>query len=88
MIYIKAPIILDIIDTIKHIQNPQTVGTNIESRVHFSLPLSFLIVRQVVEHGQCIKENNITHIAVSDVQPLDTKISFKVDKLSYPIKLP
>lgn len=53
------------------------VGINIAKRVHLRLPVSFLIVRQVVEQGQCIKEKKIVQMAVSDVQPLSTSNCFK-----------
>ena len=41
-----------------------------ETAVHLRLPVSFFIVRQVVEQGQCISENSITLTAVIHVQPL------------------
>ena len=34
------------------------------SNVHFKLPVSFFMVISVVEHGQCINEKIIMHIAV------------------------
>ena len=49
-----------------------TVGTAKETAVHFRLCVSLWIVRQVVEQGQCIKENSMVQIAVSQVQPLST----------------
>ena len=49
---------------------PQAVGTAIENSVHFALRVSRAIVKTVVEHGQCISENNIVLSAVSHVQPL------------------
>ena len=56
----------------KHSMSPHTVGMIAAAAVHFQLPLSFFIVRQVVEQGQCIRENTITHRAVTQVQPLST----------------
>ena len=50
--------------TVAHIIIPMAVGIMNDKNVHFKLPVSFLIVRQVVPHGKCIKENSITHIAV------------------------
>ena len=61
---------------IKHRVKPQMVGINIDNIVHFKLPVSFLIVRQVVEHGQCISEKIIVQIAVVIVQPLSTSNCF------------
>ena len=51
--------------TRKHKPMPITVGIAAAASVHFMLPDSFLIVISVVEHGQCIKENSITLIAVT-----------------------
>jgi len=67
---------------------PITVGTIKEIAVHFMLCVSFLIVRNVVEHGQCINENNIVLIAVIQVHPLLTNNSFNSVKLSNSIILP
>ena len=36
------------------------VGKNIDTNVHFKLPVSFFIVRQVVPQGKCIREKIIT----------------------------
>ena len=58
--------------TRKQTNIPIIVGTAKEIAVHFKLFVSFPMVIQVVEHGQCIKENSIVHIAVSQVQPLLT----------------
>lgn len=52
----------------KHAISPQRVGIRKDSKVHFQLPLSFLIVNKVVEQGQCIRENNIIDPAVIHVQ--------------------
>ena len=46
---------------IKHNPNPVTVGSKNPMAVHFQLFVSFLIERQVVEQGQCTKENTMTH---------------------------
>ncbi len=39
-------------DTAQHRIKPHRVGRSIEKAVHFQLPVSFFIVRQVVEHGK------------------------------------
>ena len=57
----------------KQMRIPQTVGIKKERRVHFRLPVSFLIVRQVVAQGQCIRENKIVLTAVIQVQPFAVK---------------
>lgn len=38
--------------TTKHIASPTAVGRATERSAHLRLPVSFLIVMQVVEHGQ------------------------------------
>ena len=38
--------------TVIHKKTPKTVGSRMESAVHFHEPVSFLIVRTVVEQGQ------------------------------------
>ena len=48
---------------------PVIVGNIVASAVHFQLPVSFLIVSIVVEHGQCSMENIIVLMAVTHVQP-------------------
>ena len=50
------------------------MGIKKPRRVHFRLPVSFLMERRVVEQGQCIREKVMVHRAVSPVQPLSTKI--------------
>ena len=52
------------------------------AKVHFELPVSFLMVNNVVEQGQCRRENNITFMAVNAVQPLDISICLKDSMLS------
>ena len=52
---------------------PVTVGRRRHRAVHFKLPVSFLMVRSVVEQGQCIREKSIVLMAVIQVQPLLTK---------------
>lgn len=54
---------------IKHIIMPAVVGIIMDRAVHFQLPVSFLMVKQLVEQGQCIRENIIIQAAVSQVQP-------------------
>ena len=72
----------------KHTIIPHKVGTNIEINVHLFDLVSFFIVRQVVEHGQCIKENNITEIAVVIVHPLSINKFFNSLKLLKSVKFP
>lgn len=64
----------------KHMTNPVTVGTSQDIAVHFMLCVSFRMVRQVVEQGQCIRENSMVLTAVIQVQPLATRRSFKTDR--------
>ena len=48
---------------------PIAVGKAAARKAYFRLPVSFFIVISVVEQGQCISENKITHSAVARVQP-------------------
>ena len=61
---------------------PVTVGSAAARAVHFKLPVSFLMVRSVVEQGQCIREKSIVLMAVIQVQPLLTKSSLICERLS------
>jgi len=54
---------------------PNSVGRRKAIIVHFMLPLSFFTVISVVEQGQCISENSITHTAVMEVHPCDVSNS-------------
>ena len=49
---------------------PHIVGIAMDKSVHFKLPVSFFIVRQVVEQGKCIIVIIIMQTAVVVVQPL------------------
>ena len=71
-----------------HNSIPQTVGNKIDIIIHFQELVSFFIVKQVVEHGQCITEKIITDIAVAQVHPLSINKSFKTFKLLISVKLP
>lgn len=64
-----------------HIIIPHIVGSTIEIKVHFLLLVSFNIVKQVVEQGQCIREKIIVQMAVFIVQP------FKINTFFISIKL-
>lgn len=50
-----------------------SVGTIKESRVHLMLLVSANIVFNVVAHGKCKSENNITFTAVKMFQPLSLR---------------
>ena len=52
---------------------PINVGSNIEVNVHFRLPVSFFIVRQVVDQGKCNTVIIIIQTAVVIVQPFAEK---------------
>lgn len=60
------------VDTKKQHIIPHTVGNTTETAAHFRLPVSFFMVKHVVEHGQCIRENSTVQIAVVIVQPFAT----------------
>ena len=72
----------------KQIVKPQIVGIIKERAVHLELLHSFFIVKQVVEQGQCIRQNNEVQRAVNQVQPLLTNRVFNSVKFSYSAKLP
>lgn len=55
---------------------PIAVGIITASAVHFQLFVSFFMVSNVVEQGQCIRENNMVLTAVIQVQPWLTNNSF------------
>ena len=74
--------------TKKQTSIPTTVGTANETAVHLKLLVSFAIVIQVVEHGQCIRENNIVHTAVNQVHPLSTKSVCNCVKSLISVRLP
>lgn len=55
---------------------PAIVGIKTAAKVHFQLFVSFFIVIQVVEQGQCIRENKSKFTAVIQVHPFWIKICF------------
>ena len=67
---------------------PQIVGIIKDITVHLKLLHSFFIVKQVVEQGQCIRQNSEVQSAVNQVQPLLTNRVFNSVKFSYSTKLP
>ena len=66
--------------TIPQQRIPKIVGKAIDNNVHFKLPVSLWIVRQVVEHGQWNNENKIKHNAVFAVQPFAIKSAAKSER--------
>ena len=52
-----------------HAAMPAAVGTRMERSIHLRLPVSLRMVRQVVAQGQCISENSMVLIAVTQVHP-------------------
>ena len=73
---------------IAQIKSPILVGMIIASKVHFTLFVSFLIVRQVVEHGKCMREKITVQTAVIIVQPLSVNSALKSARLSSSISEP
>jgi hypothetical protein len=73
---------------IKQHITPIAVGNNAEIIIHFTLPVSFLIVSNVVPQGKWNNEKTIVQTAVTKVQPLFTKIIFNASKLSYSTNIP
>ena len=66
---------------IKHVTNAMLVVNRMVNKVHLKPPASFLMVRHVVEHGKCNKENNMVQMAVVMVQPFSTNICFNSVRL-------
>ena len=64
------------------------VGISAARAVHRRLPVSFQMVRQVVEHGQCARENSAMHTAVSPVQPLSVSSCPRPARLSHSVRVP
>lgn len=52
---------------------PQAVGMKKARAIHFRLPVSFRMVRRVVEQGQWNREKRIRFNAVRQVHPLAAK---------------
>lgn len=67
---------------------PIAVGMITASAVHFQLFVSFFMVSNVVEQGQCMRENNMVLTAVIQVQPWLTNNSFNWVRLSSSRRLP
>ena len=86
--YTSPPNILTNVAITKHNPKPVTVGSKNPIAVHFQLFVSFLIERQVVEQGQCTKENTMTHNAVTHVQLFATNNSFSAIKSSISVNVP
>ena len=59
--------------TVKQSSAPISMGKTAARSVHFQLPVSFLTVSKVVEHGQCIIIKISTHTAVVNVQSFARK---------------
>lgn len=59
--------------TIEQRTMPIAVGNAKATAAHFQLPVSFRMVKSVVEHGQWKMENNNVHSAVVPVQPFARK---------------
>lgn len=72
----------------KQTVTPITVGKIKETKVHFMLCVSFLMVIQVVEQGQCINENSMVQIAVTGVHPLSTSSVFSWVRFWKSVRLP
>lgn len=73
---------LEVCAIIKHTIIATNVGKIAEIRVHFMLPVSFLIVHMVVPQGKCRSENSIKLMAVIKFQPWLISIFFKASRFS------
>ncbi len=88
MLYTAKPKSRQILATQKQTVTPITVGKIKETKVHFMLCVSFLMVIQVVEQGQCINENSMVQIAVTGVHPLSTSSVFSWVRFWKSVRLP
>ena len=79
--YSSAPNNRKTFETIKQTVRPTIVGIKKAAIVHFILPLSFFIVRQAVEQGQCIKLKSMVDKAVIKVHPLATSNPFNSSRV-------
>ena len=77
-----------VVATKKQINIPIPAGTAKEMAVHFRLFVSFPMVIQVVEQGQCISENKMVHTAVNHVHPLSTKSACNCVRSLISMRLP
>lgn len=74
--------------TRKHRVMPQRVGRAKAKAVHFMLPVSFLMVRQVVPHGKWNRQKSIVQRAVAPVQPLAIRRVFNSKRLLKSVRVP
>ena len=63
-------------ETAPHSKMPASVGMHHAASVHFQLPVSLRMVRQVVEQGKWNSRNSSIQSAVTGVQPFAVKISW------------
>lgn len=56
--------------------------------IHLRLPVSFFMVKSVVEQGQCIRQNSTTHTAVTQVHPFWVSSAESEANESYSNRLP
>lgn len=88
LFYTANPKMRQILATQKHTIIPTAVGRTNEIKVHFMLWVSFLMVMQVVEQGQCINENSMVQIAVTGVHPLSKSSVFNCVRSWKSVRLP
>ena len=60
---------------------PNKVGSKNDKNVHFTLFVSLYTVKRVVEHGECIRKNIITQMAVTIFQPFDINMLYALSIL-------
>ena len=75
-------------DTRKQRSIPAAVGMRKDAAVHLRLAVSLCIVMQVVEQGQCIRENSMVHTAVTGVQPFAVSRVCISDRLPISVSVP
>ena len=67
---------------------PRRVGRAAETAVHFQEPVSFFMVKRVVEQGQWNRQNRTMETAVCQVHPLAARSSLKTTESLISVRTP
>lgn len=74
--------------TAAHRSTPAEVGMRMAAAVHFRLPVSLRMVRQVVEQGQWNRQKIIRHSGVTPVHPWEANRALRLAVLSISASVP
>lgn len=72
----------------KHSIRPKAVGSRMDTRVHFRLPVSLRMVSRVVAQGQWKRVKIRVQAAVVEVQPWAVRRAFRVIRLPGSVSTP